>query len=281
MAALWGQGGQAGQFPLEQWFYEMPPVTRWWTAATVATSVLVQCNVLTPYQLFYTFRAVYAKSQVRRLRDPRWHFAGFGWPRTNTLYAPQYWRLISTFLYFGPLNLDLLFHVFFMQRYSRLLEESSGRSPAHFSWMLVYAMASLLLIASFLSLPFLGAALSSSLVYVWSRRNPETRLTFLGVMVFTAPYLPWVLMGFSLVVHGTVPKDEICGVVVGHVWYFFNDVYPTLHGGHRPLDPPRWWRRLFDSLTGVDRDRDGDRPDASETTNVNPDFAAAAAREVR
>lgn len=64
MAAIWGNGGQAGQLPLEQWFYEMPPVTRWWTAATVATSVLVQCHVLTPFQLFYSFRAVYVKSQV-------------------------------------------------------------------------------------------------------------------------------------------------------------------------------------------------------------------------
>ena len=69
MAALWGNGGQAGQFPLEQWFYEMPPCTRWWTAATVATSVLVQCHVLTPFQLFYSFRAVYAKSQVSLLSD--------------------------------------------------------------------------------------------------------------------------------------------------------------------------------------------------------------------
>lgn len=64
MAAIWGNGRQAGQFPLEQWFYEMPPVTRWWTAATVATSVLVQCNIVTPFQLFYSFRAVYFKSQV-------------------------------------------------------------------------------------------------------------------------------------------------------------------------------------------------------------------------
>ena len=65
-------------------------------------------------------------------------------------------------------------------------------------------------------MPFLGSALSSSLVYIWSRRNPETRLSFLGLLVFTAPYLPWVLMGFSLMLHGTVPKDEICGVIVGH-----------------------------------------------------------------
>lgn len=66
MAALWGNnnGGQAGQFPLEQWFYEMPPCTRWWTTATVVTSVLVQCNILTPFQLFYSFHSAFVKSQV-------------------------------------------------------------------------------------------------------------------------------------------------------------------------------------------------------------------------
>lgn len=184
----------------------------------------------------------------------------------------QYWRLLSTFIYFGPLNLDLLFHVFFLQRYSRLLEESSGGSPADFSWLLVYAMSSLLLLSPFLSLPFLGSALSSSLVYIWSRRNPETRLSFLGLLVFTAPYLPWVLMAFSLVMHGIVPKDEICGVVVGHVYYFFTDVYPSLHGGHAPLAPPSWWRRLFEGRRNQTE---------TEAANINNEIAAAAAPEVR
>ena len=57
-------GGAVGQFPLEQWFYEMPVCTRWWTTATVAISFLVQCHIITPFQLFYSFRAVFIKSQV-------------------------------------------------------------------------------------------------------------------------------------------------------------------------------------------------------------------------
>ena len=36
------------------------------------------------------------------------------------------------------------------------------------------------------------------------------------MLVFTAPYLPWVLMAFSLLLHNSIPKDEICGMVVGH-----------------------------------------------------------------
>ena len=183
--------------------------------------------------------------------------------------------MLTAFLYFGPFSLDLLFHVYFLQRYSRLLEESSGRSPAHFSWLLVYSMAFLLVLSPMVSMPFLGHPLSSTLVYIWSRRNPDTRLSFLGLLVFTAPYLPWVLMGFSLVMHGTIPKDEIMGVVIGHIWYFFTDVYPPMHNGSRPLDPPSWWRRLFEG-----------RPREEAATAIDNEFAVAggpdlAAAEVR
>ncbi|KAK4123755.1 DER1-domain-containing protein [Parathielavia appendiculata] len=231
-------GGVA--FPLETWFWEMPIVTRWWTTATILTSGLVQCKFVTPFQLFYSYRTVFHKS--------------------------QYWRLLTTFLYFGPISIDLLFHVYFLQRYARLLEESSGRSPAYFSWLLVYAMTSLLLLSPFVSIAFLGQPLSSTLLYIWSRRNPDTLMSFFGVLVFRAPYLPWVMMGLSFVMHGTVPLDEIMGVVIGHIWYFFNDVYPPLHGGSRPLDPPMWWRRLFEG-----------RPRDETANGINNELAVAGA----
>ena len=241
---------QLNQFPLEQWFYELPLLTRLWTTSTVLTSLLTYTRVLNHFQLFYTFRSVYYKS--------------------------QYWRLLTTFIYFGPPSLDLLFHVFFMQRYSRLLEQSSGPSSAVFSWLLLYATTTLLVLSTVFttSMPFLGGALSSVLVYIWSRRNPDTRLSFLGLLVFTAPYLPWVLMTFSLFMHGTIPKDEILGVIVGHVYYFFADVWPGLHEGSRPLDPPDWWIRLWEGRRGVTAARERD---------IDGDVAAAAARtgEVR
>ncbi len=56
--------GDGGGFPLETWFWEMPTCTRWWTTATVLTSGLVQCQLVTPFQLFYSYRAVFQKSQV-------------------------------------------------------------------------------------------------------------------------------------------------------------------------------------------------------------------------
>lgn len=79
MAAIFGGGGggqgggrigDVGQFPLEQWFFEMPPCTRYWTSAAVLTAILAQCKVVNPLQLYYSFRAVYVKSQVRVISLP-------------------------------------------------------------------------------------------------------------------------------------------------------------------------------------------------------------------
>lgn len=200
---------------------------------------------------------------------------------------------MTTFFYFGPLSLDLLYHIFFLQRYSRLLEESSGRSPAHFSWLLTFASTLLLCIAPMFSMAFLGSALSSTLIYIWSRKNPDTMLSFLGLLVFKAPYLPWVLLGFSVVMHGTVPKDEMCGIVVGHstfgslfrsdiyvyfqangaVWYYFNDIFPPLHNGRSPLDPPAWWIRFFDGAPASTEETQEEEQDAPAGHEQNPNEA--------
>jgi Derlin-2/3 len=66
MADAVAGGGMVGQFPLEQWFYEMPVCTRWWMTAALSASLLVQCRILSPFQLFYSFRTVFVRSQVGR-----------------------------------------------------------------------------------------------------------------------------------------------------------------------------------------------------------------------
>lgn len=65
-----------------------------------------------------------------------------------------------------------------------------------------------------------------------------------------------------------VPQVVNVANLLCKVWYFFNDVYPPLHNGHRPLDPPQWWVRLFE------------RPTVEGNTAAEPinhDLAAAAA----
>ncbi|KAJ4302637.1 hypothetical protein N0V90_001526 [Kalmusia sp. IMI 367209] len=205
-----GGDGMMGQFPLEQWFYEMPVCTRWWMTAALSASVLVQCHILSPFQLFYSFRTVFVRS--------------------------QYWRLITTFFYFGPFSLDLLYHIFFLQRYSRLLEESSR------------TVASPLFVAPhirFNAAPMHGSDAVYGVLGLGFVKYPSLHLES------QEPRYHAELLG-GVCLQGTVPS------LVGHIWYFFNDVYPPLHHGHSPLDPPTWWVRLFEGP-----------PPAPETTETD------------
>ncbi|PRD27032.1 UNVERIFIED_CONTAM: Derl2 [Trichonephila clavipes] len=103
------------------------------------------------------------------------------------------------------------------------------------------------------------------LVYVWSRRNPYVRMNFFGLLNFQAPYLPWVLLAFSLLLGNSVIVDlmvlslslnnfiikKLCsyltGIAVGHVYYFLEDVCPNQPGGMRLLKTPWIIRYLFES----------------------------------
>lgn len=61
------------------------------------------------------------------------------------------------------------------------------------------------------------------------------------------------------------------------VWYFFNDVYPSLYNNHRPLDPPGWWMRIFERPQAAPTNVEGDvAPDANADAG-----AAALAPEVQ
>lgn len=57
------------------------------------------------------------------------------------------------------------------------------------------------------SLFFLGQALTAMLVYVWSRRSPQVRVNLFGLLTLQAPFLPWALMGFSLLLGNSILVD--------------------------------------------------------------------------
>lgn len=53
-----------------------------------------------------------------------------------------------------------------------------------------------------------------------------------------APFLPWVLLGFSVLLGNTVWVD-LMGMAVGHLYYFLEDVLPTQRGGFKVLKTPQ------------------------------------------
>jgi hypothetical protein len=80
--------------------------------------------------------------------------------------------------------------------------------------MLLFGAALLTGLAPLASIEFLGSSLTFMMVYVWGRRHQYVNLSFLGIFNFTAPYLPWVLLTFSVML-GSSPKVDLLGMAAG------------------------------------------------------------------
>ncbi|XP_068952773.1 derlin-3 isoform X3 [Petaurus breviceps papuanus] len=200
-------------------FWQVPAVTRAYTAACVLTTAAV-LEFITPFQLYFNPDLIFRKFQV--------------------------WRLVTNFLFFGPLGFSFFFNMLFLYRYCRMLEEGSFRGrTADFVFMFLFGGVLITLFGLLASLFFLGQAFTIMLVYVWSRRNPYLRMNFFGLH-FQAPFLPWVLMAFSLLLGNSVLVD-LLGIAVGHIYYFLEDVFPNQPGGKRLLLTPSFLKLLFDA----------------------------------
>ncbi|KAG9354642.1 hypothetical protein JZ751_001355 [Albula glossodonta] len=155
-------------------------------------------------------------------------------------------ELITPFqLYFNP---DLIIKRYQCRyRYCRMLEEGSFRGrTADFVFMFLFGAVLMTLFGLFANLFFLGQAFTIMLVYVWSRRNPYVRMNFFGLLNFQAPFLPWVLMGFSLLLGNSIVVD-LLGIGVGHIYFFLEDIFPNQPGGRKLLMTPGLLRLLFDT----------------------------------
>ncbi|CAH0390825.1 unnamed protein product [Bemisia tabaci] len=203
-----------------QEYLQMPPVTRAYTTACVLTTIAVQLELVSPFQLYFNPKLI-----ARQY---------------------QFWRLITTFLFYGTVNFTFFFNLIFTFRYCRMLEEGSFRGrTADFVVMFLFGGISMIFFALFVHLMFLGQAFTIMLVYIWSKRNPYIRLNFFGVLNFQAPYLPWVLLGFSVLLGNTVWVD-LMGMAVGHVYYYLEDVFPRQPGGFKVLVTPQFLKNLLD-----------------------------------
>ncbi|KAF4719822.1 hypothetical protein FOZ62_009297 [Perkinsus olseni] len=126
-----------------------------------------------------------------------------------------------------------MWNVYVMYFYCSQLEEVVFRQRSgDFVYMLLVSMF-MLLGLSFLTghfSNFYSGAIIDVMTYVWARRNPGARV---HVIAFTvkAPYLPWILAGISLIMGGQL-ADHLQGILAGHIYYFFTDVYPRMPTSH-------------------------------------------------
>ncbi|KAJ3268374.1 hypothetical protein HDV01_003085 [Terramyces sp. JEL0728] len=218
----------------ENWYNRIPAVTRIYITLVALTSLGCQLKLFNKYQLFFTWPLFWQEG--------------------------QYWRLLTTYLYFGSISIDTLFHLYFLLQYCQNLEDDfyRGKKP-EFLYFILFSMVSITTLSVAFNLnqfiPFLSSSLTFTLTYLWSRRNPALRISFLGVFTFNAPYLPFTLIGFTLLLHSSIPWADCLGLVVGHFYYFFEDVFPNMpaSNGARILGTPGWFKRLFERQVAIER----------------------------
>ena len=96
-----------------------------------------------------------------------------------------------------------------------------------------------MLIGLFMEMYLLMDPVVLSVIYVWCQLNKETIVTFWFGTKFKAIYLPWVLLGFNVLINGG-GLSEIVGIIVGHMYYFAVFQYPQEHGGTALLRTPKF-----------------------------------------
>lgn len=198
-----GIGGQgAGVVDLMSWYMDIPVISRLYLTGAFLTTTACAVDLVSPFSLYFNWNLIFSEGQV--------------------------WRLITTYLFFGVFSIDFLFHMYFLVRYCRLLEEGDFRGrTANFLVMISFGIVAMTLVASYTDVTFLGSALTFMMIYVWGRRNEDVKMSFLGLFTFHAPYLPYVMLGFSVLLGNSV-KVDLIGIFVGHIYYFLEYVFPVL-----------------------------------------------------
>jgi len=203
---------------IRDWWNSVPLITRYLFAGAGGLTLAANFGLVSPMTLVLSWPALVHKYQV--------------------------WRLITPFFFMGQLGFPFLVNMIFLYRYSTALEVGTFLNrPADYLFMLLFGGFFLYLIGLYFQMFTLGMGLIMMILYVWSRKNPNVDMSFFFGLRFKSAYFPWVLMGFSLLMGG-FPMAEIIGVIVGHIYFYLEDIYP-LTGGRRLLHTPQFLLNFF------------------------------------
>lgn len=206
---------------LEQFIRNIPIVTRAILSMILLTTLAVELNLVTPYKLYLDPKLIVKHGQV--------------------------WRLLTCCTYFGRLNMSFICHFLYTYKTIRDIEESIFEGKvADFVYMLIFGWISMCILGTMTKMMFLQTSVNSMLLYVFCMKYGFLNAELFGFIQLRLRDCPLVMLLVSLIAQDDV-APELIGMLVGRVYYYLTDVYPSLHGGYNILETPWFIRRLFES----------------------------------
>lgn len=205
----------------EQWYKNLPILTRIGLTTIFATTVLVQLEILNPSLIFLNWPMIINKLQV--------------------------WRLLTPVCFFGQFSFQFLFQMYFFSSFSSKLEQNEiFNQPGDYLFFLIVQTLMLDTISLVLAwpngFPMLGPSLVFAILYYWSRREPYAMLSFFSFSIKGYQF-PFCLIFFQLLIGGNIWMD-LLGLASGHVYYFLKEVVPQEYG-HTLIKTPSFLHTLM------------------------------------
>ena len=176
-------------------FQDSPKVTTFLTLTCLSISVLTWFEILSPLYLYLNFELIFKKY--------------------------QFWRLFTSFFYYGDIGLSFIFHMILFFRNSKFLENSVFKgNAADYIFFLLFSITYILIISFFAGFIFPASSLSFAMTYYWGRKSKNVVVQFMGIFNLRAPYLPWFYLIFSFLLDSDF-KYDLVGMIVGHFFFLF------------------------------------------------------------
>jgi Derlin-2/3 len=203
-----------------------------WEETPPLTQVYVGCSVAVTLLAF-----IFNGNEFPAIMDMDWRriFSRF-----------EVWRLVTGFLYLGPLGVNYLLTLHFLWTYMGDLEKLNAEKPEEFLVLLGFGGSALMLCYLLLGISptFIGHNIATYLVYLWSRANEGTSINMMDLFVVQAEFIPWFFCLQALVMDGEFPTADVLGIVIGHMYHYYLKAGSlTPPEGMRKVIPNSFWKK--------------------------------------
>lgn len=209
------------------WYRGIPQITKYWFTGSIVLPLIGRFGFVNAMNLVLDYNSI--------------------------VYRFQIWRLFTSVLYFPILpqtGFMYLLNLYFLYSYSSRLETGAyqGR-PADYLYLILFNSICLIVIGMIAEIRLLMNLLILSVLYIWCQFNREQIVQFWFGAQFKAMYLPWVLVGFNMII-GSGSWQELIGIFVGHLYFFLMFKYPQDFGGYQFLQTPSFFYKYLPNHFG-------------------------------